>query len=178
MLKLRELFLEPLRGLGAHEDAAVVYLARLLERAADLEECGIGLVEQCVTLTDVVHLKELEYVVRLLAAVGVLDPDAEISHVIPVARHLLKLAGAALEEGKHLGLASTGRERLLRPLDEPHPHLERVITVVCGDSVPKGAVERGRGGVRFQNRPVTLGTPNPERGRGFVRASPRTFVPP
>mmetsp|Transcript_1577 Transcript_1577/g.7011 ORF Transcript_1577/g.7011 Transcript_1577/m.7011 type:complete len:559 (-) Transcript_1577:54-1730(-) len=139
VLELRELVLEPLRGLGAHEDAAVVNLASLLERAADLEERRVGFVEQGVTLADVVCLEELEYIVRFLTAVGVLDPDAEVSHVVPVARNLLKLAGASLEEGKNLRLASTGRERLLRPLDEPHPHLERVVAVVRGDGVPKGA---------------------------------------
>ena len=177
VLKLRELFLEPLRGLCAHEDAAVVYLTRLLERAADLEECGVGLVEQCVTLADVVRLKELEYIVRFLAAVGVLDPDAEISHIIPVARNLLKLAGASLEEGKHLGLASTGRERLLRPLDEPHPHLKRVITVVCGDSVPKGAVERGRGGVSWRDSKIDQSLSEHQIQTGVGGSFGRRLVP-
>eukprot|EP00982_Pelagococcus_subviridis_P013462 31257-Pelagococcus_subviridis.AAC.3 len=117
--KLRELLFQPVSRLRAHEHAAVVHLVRLLESASDLEERGVRFVKQRVFLSDVVRLEKLEDVVRLFAAVRVLDPNAQIADVIFVPRDLLELSRASLQEWQHLRLASSRGERLLRPLDEP-----------------------------------------------------------
>ena len=159
MLELRELVLEALAGLRAHHDSTVVHLGGLLERASDLEKGGVRLVEQGVALADVVRLEELEDVVGFPAAVGVLDPDAEVPRVVLVSRHLLQLARATLEERQELRLPAARGARLLRPLDESHPHLERVVAVVIRDGLPEGAASR-EVGVRGVARQRSSPKPN------------------
>lgn len=67
----------------------------------------------------------------------VLHPDAQVAHVVGVAPARLQLARAALQQRQQLRLVPARAERLLRPLDEPQPDLQRVVALVGGQLLPE-----------------------------------------
>ena len=176
VLELRELVLEPVARMRAHYDAAVVRLGGFPVRALHLQERRVRLVEQRVSLPDIVRLQELEDVVRLLAEVRVLHPDAQEPRVVAVLLEprLAQLARAPLQQRQHLGLAPAGGERLLGPLDEAHPDLQGVIARVRRERLPKSAMVSGEAG----RGAVSGGGKRKRRSRvhGFTRPRPKPPV--
>jgi len=93
-----------------------------------------------VPLTNPTAVEVVEYLLRVAHAVGIRDPQAEVSGIVGVSRLVFEGVDAAFEERHQLRRLAALAVRLLRPLDVIAPDLQRVVARTLESLLPASSL--------------------------------------